>query len=143
MGYGFRSYWKASISIVCVCVTPFHVALMFVYYSPASSRIKSKRKRRNVDTDSSGGEDNFTDSDEEAKSPLSKRRLMIAKRGRSQLSQVATMGDDDKNDEGISTGGHTTDNEEEEGDYPEERDSDSSSGSDLDDFAGLLDGEIE
>lgn len=69
---------------------------------------------------------------------------MIAKRGRSQLSQVATMGDDDKNDEGISTGGHTTDNEEEE-DYPEERDSDSSSssGSDLDDFAGLLDGEIE
>ena len=115
-------------------------------YSPASSRIKSKRKRRNVDTDSSGGEDNITDSDEEAKSPLSKRRLMIAKRGRSQLSQVATMRDDDNNqdDQGISTGGHTSDNESiGEEDYPEERDSDSSSGSDLDDFAGLLDGEIE
>lgn len=114
-------------------------------YSPTSSRVKSKRKRRNVDTDSSGGEDNFTDSDEEAKSPLSKRRLMIAKRGRSQLSQVATMPDDDDNDEGgISTGGHTTDNESigEQEDYGEE-DSDSSSGSDLDDFAGLLDGEIE
>ncbi|CDS11612.1 hypothetical protein LRAMOSA03875 [Lichtheimia ramosa] len=113
--------------------------------SPTSSRMKSKRKRRNVDTDSSGGEDNFTDSDEEAKSPLSKRRLMIAKRGRSQLSQVATMPDDDDNDEGgISTGGHTTDNESigEQEDYGEE-DSDSSSGSDLDDFAGLLDGEIE
>lgn len=112
-------------------------------YSPTSSRVKSKRKRRNVDTDSSGGEDNFTDSDEEAKSPLSKRRLMIAKRGRSQLSQVATMPDDDNDEGAISTGGHTTDNESiGEEDYGEE-DSDSSSGSDLDDFAGLLDGEIE
>ncbi|KAG2226933.1 hypothetical protein INT45_010212 [Circinella minor] len=126
--------------------------------SPTSSQnsyIKKARRKRDGYNNRSESE-----SEEEAKSPLAKRRMTTAMRGRSQLSQVSTLDDNEMesdnnsipdSDMGVPDLGDVDDEENKQSDYygdedhigydeEEEEDDDSSS---LDDFAGALDDEIE
>ncbi|KAI7853872.1 hypothetical protein BDC45DRAFT_510322 [Circinella umbellata] len=126
--------------------------------SPTSSQkayIKKTRRKRDGYNNRSESE-----SEEEAKSPLAKRRMTTAMRGRSQLSQVSTLDDNEMesdnnsipdSDMGVPDLGDVDDEENKQSDYyddedhvgyDEEEDDDDDSSS-LDDFAGALDDEIE
>ncbi|KAF7720872.1 Carboxy-terminal domain (CTD) phosphatase [Apophysomyces ossiformis] len=110
---------------------------LFLSLSPLTElHRKGKRKRELTDNGDSGvvSDDDDDDDDddyirvrERSRSPLTARRAKYARLGRSQLSQVTTATTSGSSSEGSADGS-------------DEEDEDSSS---LDDFAGLLDEEIE
>ncbi|KAI8137845.1 hypothetical protein BJV82DRAFT_633442 [Fennellomyces sp. T-0311] len=117
--------------------------------SPSAQSTPRKARRKRADLDDSSE----SESDVGARSPLAKRRITTAMRGRSQLSQVSTIHDDDNesnssiSDSEMNATDHLDEEDDDEenqrSDYYDEDDEDDGDSSSLDDFAGALDDEID